>query len=569
MSIGNTRWQRQLLVPALALGLLSACSDDDNDDDKELHEHDGGKEDAGGDNDGGATGLDGGTPDAEVDAAAPDAAVPAKKLTEIFAAKTPLSATQSDRFWTATFDANGKVLAAGYVTDLVPATDPAILDRKFAVARFTVNGALDTTFGDVDPADATKRLGIARVNVFPATTFSDSEAVRGVAVQKDGKIVIAGTVETAKTAGSMTHMDGSVVNGTLSELDTAVARLTADGTLDVTFSAADADGKPGIWQANLGTVVPGINVNTTTMVKTLTSNNEDVGDLQVDSQDRIVLFARAKNPAAERTDMDRYILRFLKDGAVDSDFGAAGRVLYSSPGTFSENTRTGTILADDSILSSGYTSISGKNTIILLKLDNKGVLVPSFGTAGAQVINPFVDATTPANSGFCEAYAAAVQSTGHIVTTGYGREVPSLPSNSMISFRFDANGALDTSYGETNGFTNFSKTKEAVDDNVGVEQGRNALVLPDDRLLTVGNAATVASAADGVALLLNKDGKYDTSFNDGPSKTYDFGLKGDQIWGLALSRDKKYVAATGFSGAATGESVASEDSALVIYELKD
>lgn len=566
MSVRNTRWHRQLLVPALALGLLSACSDD-NDDDKdndEQHEDGGGKDAGDSEQDGGETGLDGGTPDASE----PDAAVPAKKLTEIFAAKTPLAADQADRFWTATFDADGKILAGGFVTDVVAGSDPVVLDRKFAVARFTVDGALDKTFGDVDPVDATKRLGIARVNVFAATTFSDDEAVRGIAVQQDGKIVIAGTVETAKAPGSLTHMDGAVVDGTISEIDTAVARLTAEGALDSTFSASDADGKPGIWQANLSTVAVTISVHPTTMAKSLSTGNEDVGDLKVDSEDRIVLFARAKNPAAERTDLDRYILRFLKDGAVDGDFGEAGRVVWSSPGSFSENTRTGTILADDSIISSGYTNISGKNTVILLKLDNKGVLVPTFGTDGAQVYNPFANAV-PASSGYCEAYAAALQSTGHFVTTGYGKEDPSLPSNSMISLRFDANGAPDTSYGETSGFTNFTKTKAAVDDNVGVEQGRNALALPDDRVLMVGNASTVAGAADGVAVLLSKDGKFDTSFDDGPSKTYDFGLKGDQLWGLSLSRDNKYVAVAGFSGAATGEARALEDAALVIYELKD
>lgn len=566
MNIRTAGWPRQLLVPALALGLMTACSDDDDTDDVVEESADAGNADAGDtEQDSGAAQLDGGAADAE----SPDASVPTKELTEIFAAKTPLSADQADRFWTATFDAEGKVLAGGFVTDVVAGSDPQVLDKKFAVARFTVDGALDKTFGDLDPSDATKRTGVARVNVFAATSFSDNEAVRGIAVQKDGKIVVGGTVETANVPTTLTHMDGEIVTGSVSEVDVAMARLSVDGTLDMTFSAADADGQLGIWRTSLSAVVPSISVSATTMVKSLSVQNDDVGDLKVDSQDRIVLFARGKNPAGDRTDMDRHILRFLKDGAVDSEFGTAGSFLYSSEGAFNDNTRTGTILADDSILSSGYTSISGKNSIILFKLDNKGVLVPGFGTAGAQVINPFKNETDNAASGFCEAYAAAVQSTGKIVTTGYGRELASLPGNSLISFRFEANGAIDLTYGETDGFTNFKKTKDAVDENVGVEQGRNALALTDDRILTVGNAATLAGAADGVAVLLSKDGKYDTSFNDGGSKTYDFGLKGDQIWGLALSRDGKYVAATGFSGAATGETAASEDAALVLYELKD
>src|SRR5688572_18339941 len=131
MSIGNTRWQRQLLVPALALGILAACGDSDDKDNDIDETVDAGK-------DAGGTEEDAGAPDAET-----DASVAPQKLTEIFAGKTALSADQADRFWTATFDADGKVLAGGLVTDVVAGTDPKILDKKFAVARFTVDGALD------------------------------------------------------------------------------------------------------------------------------------------------------------------------------------------------------------------------------------------------------------------------------------------------------------------------------------------------------------------------------------------------------------------------------------------
>jgi uncharacterized delta-60 repeat protein len=92
-----------------------------------------------------------------------------------FAGAVPLSATTNDRFWAVTFDANNKVVAAGFITEGT--------DNLLAVARFNIDGTLDTTFGTG---------GIAKINAKVAGTL---EEARGVVVQSDGKIVIGGTVE--------------------------------------------------------------------------------------------------------------------------------------------------------------------------------------------------------------------------------------------------------------------------------------------------------------------------------------------------------------------------------------
>src|SRR5207244_4230455 len=65
---------------------------------------------------------------------------------------------------------NGKIVVAGYTTDAQGLSD-------FAVARYNANGSLDTTF-DAD--------GIA------TTHFLRDARAAGVAVQADGKIVVVG-----------------------------------------------------------------------------------------------------------------------------------------------------------------------------------------------------------------------------------------------------------------------------------------------------------------------------------------------------------------------------------------
>lgn len=93
-----------------------------------------------------------------------------------FIGATPLSADSDDRFWTTTF-AGDKVYAAGSVKEGS--------DQQMVVARFNLDGTLDTTFGE---------SGVVRLNV--AAAESDTvEGVRGIAVQSDGKIVLAGAVQ--------------------------------------------------------------------------------------------------------------------------------------------------------------------------------------------------------------------------------------------------------------------------------------------------------------------------------------------------------------------------------------
>lgn len=93
-----------------------------------------------------------------------------------FAQAIPLSTTGNDRFWAVTFDASGKVYAAGFITENG--------DNRMALARFNADGTRDASFGTD---------GIVTVNVAVAGTL---ETARSVVVQSDGKVVVAGVAET-------------------------------------------------------------------------------------------------------------------------------------------------------------------------------------------------------------------------------------------------------------------------------------------------------------------------------------------------------------------------------------
>ena len=92
---------------------------------------------------------------------------------------------------------DGKIVAAGFCFNGA--------NNDFCLARFQANAELDTQFGF---------SGRAYLAVGPG-----SDIIHGVAIQKDGKIVVGGECESG------------------TNVDFCVARLNPDGTLDLTFAS--------------------------------------------------------------------------------------------------------------------------------------------------------------------------------------------------------------------------------------------------------------------------------------------------------------------------------------------
>jgi uncharacterized delta-60 repeat protein len=112
--------------------------------------------------------------------------------------------------------ADGRILVAN-TTDFVAG---AMSNIDFAVQRLLPDGSRDPTFGGGD--------GIVTTPVGPTNSPDD---VLDMAVQPDGKIVVAGrTSPTSGTGGD----------------EFAVVRLEADGDLDPAFDGENADSGDGI-----------------------------------------------------------------------------------------------------------------------------------------------------------------------------------------------------------------------------------------------------------------------------------------------------------------------------------
>lgn len=433
-----------------------------------------------------------------------DSSAPPPPLTRTVL-ETSLSATEADRLLTVVAAADGRYYATGF--------DTVKGDTRMVLVRLTSSGSLDPSFGD---------NGIARINV--AVGGKTAELARGLAVQSDGKIVIAGPIEHDVTGPVATARD----------TDIAVVRFDSTGQLDPTF------GSNGLIRLDLSTGVPS---------GTAFRGDTVWGLTRMANDDLLVIGGRLADGVG-RTDIDYAVIKLTAHGALDTTFGTNG-VATVDVGGGSDNPRTALVQPDGKIVVSGHTADIGLVTTSLFRLLPNGQLDPSFGQNG--IVNvallPFV----------AEAYDVAFQDS-NLVVAGYGRGT-SPGTVDIISARFLANGSWDRSYGD-NGLTMIDVAGQD-------DRSRKLEVLPDGRVLIVGQGKPTAASQEAAIVVLSKDGKRDTTLNGTGVELIDFGGPTDALFGLALSPDKTSAMAVGWKGvdAAAVSSTNNDDARAVRLSL--
>ncbi|MEQ1861133.1 MAG: Calx-beta domain-containing protein [Chthoniobacteraceae bacterium] len=367
-------------------------------------------------------------------------------------------------------DAGGNIVIAGSAN--VAATDVASTD--FFVARLTSAGVLDTTFGGTG---------------FVLTDFgSPTEEARGVAVQGDGMIVVAGTsggdIALARftplgaldtgfdTDGKVTtnaggggdqgravalQADGKIVVAGTNGADFVAVRYTTAGALDAGFGTA------GIARVDLG------------------GSGESANALGIDSLGRIVLGGTKF--------FDVAVARLDDAGALDVTFGTGGSLVYDAGNNYGRGNALSVISDDSVVLVGDIDSLD----VFALKLTDAGVLDAAFGTAG------FARVTQPSTQ-----YAAAslALADGSVIVTG--THFGAVDRDGLI-VKLTPTGALDTTFAG-GGFSLTGFFREAP---VQVLAG---LLLPDGKYVVAGENGLGDTRKDGLLARFNADGTLDTSF---------------------------------------------------------
>lgn len=175
----------------------------------------------------------------------------------------------------AALQADGKILVA------VGFDNSTIAAEAFGLVRYLSNGSLDTTFG---------RRGSTQIAF---TNFVNSPSA--LAIQSDGKIVVAGTASSA--------------DGTVSEF--AVARFNSNGSLDTTFGSG-------------GKV-------TTNFVGVQTGGVSNPAKAVLIQPDGKILVAGGASECGKCV-MNTALARYNIDGTLDATFGNGGMVDVTAVG---------------------------------------------------------------------------------------------------------------------------------------------------------------------------------------------------------------------------------------------
>lgn len=336
----------------------------------------------------------------------------------------------------------------------------------------------------------------------PDTTFGTNGGVitdvgvgydraEGVAVQSDGKIVVAGETKWNDADGDFPRM--------------TLIRYDAVGALDLTFG--------------LGGVV------TTSAIATKTSYAQAIV-LQPDG--KIVVAGEGTNAAG--TNSDVIVARFNTDGSLDASFGTGG-ITTTAIGPGNDYGRSVALQGDGKIVVGGWGHDGSSFVGRVLRYDSNGTLDTGFGSGGIATLPTSKDGNNGMRAG------VALQSDGKIVWAGrdtvggYGQ---------FAVVRLDATGTLDSGFG-TSGLT-------TTDISSGHDYANN-VVIQGDGSIVLGGFAHGASK-DKAIVRYDTNGALDTGFGTGGIATAAVQGRADAHHsGLTLQSDGKIVWAGNTPGA--------------------
>lgn len=432
----------------------------------------------------------------------------------------------------------GEIVLGGFVDDAD--------DYALALARLTSDGALDSAFA----GDGRAMLQLAG---------SDSENVRGLHL--DGTRILAAVyaedaedfIVTAFTGAGVPdtgfgasgtvsidfnglsdlglaisgHQGGLLVGGRASaaerseQSDLALARLTANGTLDQAFSG---DGR-----RQDGFSGPVTSWTTDAVLR------DDGG---------LVTVGYAGPTLSSR---DFRLTAFNEDGSIDVSFGQQGSATADFDNGMDEG-RAAARLGDGRLLVAGVVRPdSGTDDFALARFLADGSLDTSFGNQGWAVVD--LDGNTDT------ARDLVVQPDGKILVAGEGTFPSHGFTRDFAVVRFNSDGSLDAGFGDG------GVARLSVDT---FDEGAAIGLMADGRILVGGT-----TGGNYVVVRFNADGSPDAGFGSGGAVVFDFFGDFDFLRDVIVIEDWQgqgvRVVATGMARDG-GESPVYEDFAAVMFD---
>ena len=382
---------------------------------------------------------------------------------------------------------------------------------QWRVTRYMRNGDIDAAFG---------------VGGSVLTNMSDlgglDERMVSLAVQHDGKIVAAGSIQTSSS---------------LDEDSSALARFNPDGTLDTSFG----DGGKVVFD-----VAPG---------------HDFVNQVLVDRSERILVGGGCQH---------FFLTRYEADGTLDPSFNREGPVpglviTEVSSGENAHDNILGIVLDERERIVAGGFSITFEDGApnvdsTLARYLPDGTLDTSFNHDGPR---PGIVVTSVAPGGGWDViFDVALDRHGRILTVGDAYVGAGTGGFDVALSRYLPDGSLDNSFGSGGIVLTNAGPGDSDDDAQAVAIQTNG------RILIAGSAAPTAFLVDSDFMVAryNSNGSLDRSFGVGGIAITPTGAEGgdDEIWAVAFQSGSRLVASGECDQPSTGRDVC-----LVRYGISD
>lgn len=283
------------------------------------------------------------------------------------------------------FGDNGKVTtkfgaSSGVINAVKMQNDGKIVvggtsNAGFSMVRYLSNGALDVSFG----SDGKVTTSIAS---------SQSASIKAIAIQPDGKIIVAGDYTD--------YAQNTQANGI------ALVRYTANGTLDGSF-------------------------NGTGILKIVAPFNS-VRSVLLQENNKIIVCGLFNTFTPSTSDM--VLRQFNTDGSTDAAFGVNGIVTVKN---FVASAAKG---SNGKIVVAGADRTTSDHAFKLCRINENGTLDNDFGTNGM---------TTTAIGMTSRAQDLIIQKDGNILLIGSSDLQTTSPKVALV--RYTSNGTLDNTFG--------------------------------------------------------------------------------------------------------------------------
>ena len=353
--------------------------------------------------------------------------------------------------------------------------------NDFALARYSDEGDIDTDFGESGKVTTDFPGGI--------------DIARGVAVQSDGKIVVAGG----------------------SNNDFALARLNTDGSLDATFGTGGR------------------------VLTDFSGNNDQAFAVALDSSGNIVA---AGSTTSASTGIDFALARYDANGNLDATFGVGGKVTtaVSAGGDFDQAFAVD-IDSTGRIVAAGVALVPATgNDFALVRYTGTGALDLTFGSGGSGKVTTAFSL----GSGDDRAFAVAIQSDGKIIAAGASNGL--FGSDFALARYNSADGSLDSSYGAAG--------KVTTDFAGSTDQALAVAIQASGKVIAVGPVGNGATGNDFGLARYNTLGALDSTFGNGGKVKTDFANGDDRAFAVALQTNGRFCVAGVAANGATGNDFA-------------